>query len=104
MTTEAADLFAWPGGTLTRRAVTQCALSRVCGACGRPLGRPIAFVGTPTEVIRNEFHLPPLHDHCAPQVEALIGGRTVRTSGFEFVRPAADDPDPEVRFVPNSLL
>ena len=38
--------FAWPDGTLDRRRVVQCALSRVCGGCGRSLGRPIAFVGT----------------------------------------------------------
>ena len=35
--------------TMDRAWVTQCALSRICGVCERPLGRPIAFVGTVEE-------------------------------------------------------
>lgn len=98
-------LFAWEDGAPTRRAVTRCALSRICGACGTPLGRPIAFVGDAVEVARNEFHRPPLHTACAPAVLATMeGGTTVLTSGYEFVRPATDDTDRAVRFVPNSLL
>lgn len=98
-------LFAWEDGVPTRRAVTRCALSRVCGACGRPLGRPIAFVGDPCEVARNEFHLPPLHVECADAVLPLVtDGDVVLTSGYEFVRPAADDPDRAVRCAPNSVV
>ncbi|WP_148615610.1 hypothetical protein [Nocardioides rubriscoriae] len=107
-------LFAWDEGALVRRKVTQCALSRVCGACGSPLGRPIAFVGPADEVARNEFHAPPLHATCADDVRRTLdptGGsagesawQVVLTSGFEYVRPGADDLDPLARFVPNSVL
>jgi hypothetical protein len=89
--------------TMDRKWVTQCALSRICGVCARPLGRPIAFVGTAEEVGRNAFHLPPLHVDCAQQ---LVGEATqvVTTAGFEFVRPAKHDLDRRARFEPNSLL
>lgn len=99
-------LFAWDGASPVRRAVTQCALARVCGACGRPLGRPIAFVGTDDEVARNEFHAPPLHAACVDAVRTALdpGLRSVHTGGFEFIRPGAGDLDPLPRFVPNSLL
>jgi hypothetical protein len=99
-------LFAWDGGALLRRKVTQCALSRVCGGCGRSLGRPVAFVGDADEVARNEFHAPPLHTTCADDVRRELdrAWEVVLTSGFEFVRPAADDLDKEPRFRPNSLI
>jgi len=103
----ATDLFAWGGSLddLVAARVTQCALSRVCGSCGRSLGRPIAFVGTPLEVGRNAFHAPPLHLACA---QALLGQRgdweLVTTAGFEFVRPSPEDVDPRPTFQPNSLL
>lgn len=98
-------LFAWPDGHRDQRRVTQCALSRVCGACGRPLGRPIAFVGDPDEVARNAFHSPPLHQACVAEVDRLVGaGEVVLTSGFEYVRPASDDLDQLPRFEPNSLI
>ncbi|MEO6472433.1 MAG: hypothetical protein ABIR57_10840 [Aeromicrobium sp.] len=98
--------FAWPGGGLDPRKVTQCALSRVCAGCGRSLGRPIAFVGTAEDVQRNAFHSPPLHQGCA---EALVdlgiaGSSLVLTAGFEFVRPTAEAVDKRPVFVPNSLL
>lgn len=88
---------------MDRAWVTQCALSRICGVCERPLGRPIAFVGTPDEVGRNAFHLPPLHLECAG---ALMGegAELVTTAGFEFVRPAKEDADRRPTFQPNSLL
>lgn len=103
------DRFAWADGELQRRLVVRCALARICGSCGRSLGRPIAFLATDAEVDRNEPHLPPMHLACA---EALRGApdlpadahRLLTTAGFEFVRPAAGDPDPEPRFRPNSLL
>lgn len=89
--------------TMDRRWVTQCALSRICGVCERPLGRPIAFVGTAEEVGRNAFHLPPLHLECTP---SLLGDamQVVTTAGFEFVRPTSYDEDRRPTFQPNSLL
>jgi hypothetical protein len=89
--------------TMDRKWVTQCALSRICGVCARPLGRPIAFAGTAEEVARNAFHLPPLHVECAG---SLLGELTqlVTTAGFEFVRPAKEDLDRRPTFQPNSLL
>lgn len=89
---------------MTDRAwVTQCALSRICGVCARPLGRPIAFVGTEQEVGRNAFHLPPMHLDCARGL-ADESSRVVTTAGFEFVRPAREDLDRSPTFQPNSLL
>lgn len=112
MTTE---LFAWGQandlgsvGALNRERVTQCALSRVCGSCARPLSRPIAFVGTPREMGRNAFHAPPLHVECATGLLALPGAdpdwATVSTSGFEYVRPGGDDVEEHPTFQPNSLI
>ncbi|MGZ6764463.1 MAG: hypothetical protein ACXVEH_13830 [Nocardioides sp.] len=102
--------FAWSGSlaALDGPRVTQCALSRICGSCGRSLGRPIAFVGTPDEVGRNAFHAPPLHVACAEALQALPGAdpdwRLVTTAGFEFVRPSREDLDRRPTFQPNSLL
>ena len=101
--------FAWSGSLddrdLVGARVTQCALSRICGSCGRSLGRPIAFVGTEREVGRNAFHAPPLHLTCARE---LVGERPdwtlVTTAGFEFVRPTREDDDRRPTFQPNSLL
>ena len=92
--------FAWEEGALVRRKVTQCALSRICGGCGTPLGRPIAFVGTPAEVARNEFHAPPLHAGCADDVRGALDPSwlVVHTAAFEFVRPGRGDLDQQVRF------
>ena len=91
-----------------RSWVTQCALSRICGGCGTPLGRPVVFLGTPDEVARNAFHLPPMHLTCAEELRTGPGAdpawQLVSTSGFEFVRPTRDDLDQEPRFEPNSLL
>lgn len=102
--------FAWesfPHEVARARAI-QCALSRVCGACSRPLGRPIAFVGDAREVARNELHAPPLHQECAEQLlaraDADPGWQVVLTAGFEFIRPAKHDEDRRPRFSPNSLL
>ena len=102
--------FAWEGSLhrVARKRVIQCALSRICGVCRASLGRPVAFVGTPEEVARNEFHFPPLHAACAEQLCAYEAAdprwQTVTTSGFELVRPGRDDLDREPRFVPNSLI
>ncbi len=98
--------FAWPDGVLETKRVVQCALSRVCGGCGRSLGRPIAFVGTADEAARNAFHAPPLHATCADELRTLgtAGSELVLTASFEFVRPAADDLDKLPTFHPNSVL
>ncbi|WP_457206387.1 hypothetical protein [Nocardioides sp. P5_C9_2] len=87
----------------TRAWVTQCALSRICGVCEESLGRPIAFVGTPREGDRNQFHQPPMHLACAEQVRTP-DQVVVTTAGFEFVRPDRDDPDPAPRFEPHARL
>jgi len=106
--------FAWDAaapdsvGVLVGRRVTQCALSRICGVCAEPLGRPLIFVGTPQEVGRNAFHSPPLHAECAEVLMRLPGAdpdwQTVATAGFEFVRPTREDTDRRPTFQPNSLL
>jgi hypothetical protein len=108
--------FAWeafdqPGaalGELVGRRVTQCALSRICGMCAEPLGRPVVFVGTPREIGRNAFHAPPLHAACAQRLLRYDGAdpdwQVVRTAGFEFVRPVREDPDKRPTFQPNSLI
>ena len=88
-----------------RAWVTQCALSRICGSCGRPLGRPIAFVGTTIEVGRNAFHGPPLHESCARELLDERGDwELVTTAAFEFVRPGREDVDKRPTFQPNSRL
>ncbi|WP_370249725.1 hypothetical protein [Nocardioides sp.] len=100
-----AEAFAWEDGGWSRRLVTRCALARVCGACGTPLGRPIAFLGDAEETARNAFHAPPMHRACAEGLQGPVGAtHLVLTAGFEFVRPGADDPDTRVRCAPNSLL
>lgn len=88
----------------TKRWVTQCALSRICGVCGESLGRPIAFLGTAQEVGRNAFHLPPMHVTCARSLGLRSETELVTTGGFEFVRPTSYDEDRRPTFQPNSLL
>lgn len=74
-------------------------------SCGRPLGRPIAFVGTTLEVGRNAFHAPPLHLSCATELLAQRADwELVTTAGFEFVRANREDEDRRPTFAPNSLL
>ena len=89
---------------LTRKWVTRCALSRICGVCGETLGRPIAFRGTPQEVGRNAFHLPPMHVACAASLGTREETELVTTAGFEFVRAGSEDEDRRPTFQPNSLL
>jgi len=104
---------------LDGRRVTQCALSRVCGVCGRGLGRPIALLGSQDEADRNAFHFPPTHLSCAQrlvgtyagvgepvfgQPEVLDDWQIVTTGGFEFVRAGRDDLDHRPTFQPNSVL
>ena len=89
---------------MTKAWVTQCALSRICGVCAEPLGRPVAFRGTPEEVGRNAFHLPPMHVACAESLGERAESELATTAGFEFVRPNREDLDQRPRFEPNSLL
>jgi hypothetical protein len=103
---------------LDGRRVTQCALSRICGVCGRGLRRPIAFIGSQSEADRNAFHFPPTHLDCAVWLLARVRRAAqpvlgqampaewvlVTTAGFEFVRPARDDLDRRPTFQPNSVL
>lgn len=100
--------FAWSAsGDLVKARVTQCALSRVCGVCCLPLGRPIAFVATPLEVSRSAIHAPPLHVGCAHDLRGLPladpAWEILTTSGFEFVRPSRDDADQRPSFSPYAV-
>ena len=103
---------------LDKRRVTQCALSRVCGVCGATLGRPLAFLGSRSELDRLAFHFPPTHVACAGLlleayagvVDPVLGQATppgdwvvVTTASFEFVRPGRDDPDRRPVFSPNGI-
>jgi hypothetical protein len=105
--------------TLDRRRVTQCALSRVCGVCGSPLGRPLAFVGSPVEADRNAFHFPPCHVECAQalldavapldvavlgQPEPVAAWVLTTTAAFDYVRPGREDEDRRPTFEPYEVL
>lgn len=99
-----AGVFAYEDGALAKRRVTQCALSRICGVCGRSLERPVHFVGTTQEEGRNAFHFPPVHEGCADAVPVEGERVTLSTSGFEFVRPERSWADPRPVFSPNSVI
>lgn len=105
--------------TLDGRRVTQCALSRVCGACGAPLGRPLAFIGSPSEADRNAFHFPPCHVECAQalldavaMLDVPVLGQTdvvgswvlTTTPAFEYLRPGREDEDRRPTFQPYEVL
>ena len=66
---------AWATSGSTSARSTQCALSRICGVCAGSLARPVAFLGTPEEAARNEFHFPPTHVGCA-EVALEVWGAT----------------------------
>ena len=104
---------------LDKRRVTQCALSRTCGVCGAGLGRPLAFVGSRSELDRMAFHFPAAHLGCAEALLAayahvtvpVLGQDTppadwvlVTTASFELVRPGREDDDRRPVFAPNVLL
>ena len=103
---------------LDKRRVTQCALSRICGVCGKSLSRPVAFLGSVHEADSNAFHFPPTHVDCAQLALDTWGGNApslghpqapsdwavVTTSGFEFVRPGEEWEDRRPVFVTNSRL
>jgi hypothetical protein len=103
-------------GTLNRRRVIQCALSRICGMCGASLDNPVAFVGTAEDADRLAFRVPPLHRACAEAALELyprLSGRVlgypdrgsvwalVVTGGFELERP--QQRGGLVTFRPNSV-
>lgn len=77
-----------PDVVLKPRAI-QCALSRICGVCGHPLSRPLAFVGGEVELAAEVFAFPPAHVDCAKDVLAAgRGAAVVTTAGFDLIRPA----------------
>lgn len=94
----------------------RCALSRVCGVCGLPLGRPVAFVGSDQEAAAVEFAFPPCHAACAEEVLSELGPRgavlgrsqapdewvLLTTAGFDLVRPTRRGGP--VSFRPNSVI
>mgnify|MGYP001627319533 CR=1 FL=1 len=91
----------------------QCALSRICGICGRTLSRPLAFVGTVDEALDGEFLFPACHVACVRETVAdprqLLGHPVspdrwllVTTGGFDVRRP--DRRGGPVHFRPNSVL
>lgn len=105
-------------GELNRKRVIQCALSRICGLCGRSLELQVAFLGSADEADRNGFVYPPLHKDCAEVAARLypvlavsvLGQRAglsewalVVTGGFELERPASRDGDQRAVFHPNSV-
>ena len=98
---------------VVKRRAIRCALSRICGVCGRTLTRPVAFVGTPDEALDGEFTFPPCHVACVEESAAdarqLLGHAErprrwvlVTTGGFDLVRPQRRG-EP-VLFRPNSVL
>ncbi len=105
-------------GELNRRRVTQCALSRICGLCGRSLEWQVAFLGSADDADRNGFVCPPLHRGCAEAAARLYPGlgvpvlgqdagvhewALVVTGGFELERPASREGDQRVVFHPNAV-
>lgn len=105
-------------GELNRKRVIQCALSRICGLCGRSLEWQVAFLGSGDEADRNGFAYPPLHKGCAeagarlyPVLAVPVLGQEagirewslVITGGFELERPASRGSDQRVLFHPNSV-
>ncbi len=104
-------------GTLNRRRVIQCALSRICAMCGRSLENPLVLVGSTEEVARNAFRVPPMHADCADAVLAVYaplpgtvldhppGNRAwvrVVTGGFDLERPS--ERGGRTTFRPNSVM
>ncbi|NRQ49243.1 hypothetical protein [Aeromicrobium stalagmiti] len=102
---------------VVKRRAIRCALSRICGICGSPLTRPIAFIGSETEGLDRMFAFPPTHLECAHEALDLfvpIGGShlghaepplrwtLITTGGFDLVRPTRRG-DP-VAFHPNSVV
>jgi hypothetical protein len=45
--------------------LNECILGRLCGQCGKPLGRRIAFVGGPISASTHAYNDAPMHEECA---------------------------------------
>jgi len=104
-------------GEVVKKRVVQCALSRICGLCGRSLSYGVTFLGSPEEAEANLFHFPPLHRECAeaaldlyPRLGVPVLGQLlvlhewamVVTGGFELVRPESREGDMRMAFRMNS--
>ena len=104
--------------SVVKKRVVQCALSRICGLCGRSLSWGVTFLGSPAEAEANLFHFPPLHRSCAEaalavypalgvpvlgQQRVLTEWALVVTGGFELIRPASREGDMRMAFRPNSV-
>lgn len=50
---------------IDQRKVAQAVRNRVCGLCGEPLGRHLAFIGGPLSHQSRFFTDPPMHKDCA---------------------------------------
>ena len=101
---------------IVKARALQCALSRVCGICGEPLGRPLVFLGSSEEADALSFSFPPCHAACADEAVRDMGrlgdhlGRSgkpdtweiVTTAGFDLVRPQRRGQP--VSYHPNSVL
>lgn len=94
-------------GVEKRRAV-QCALSRLCGMCGRSQEFPLAFLGTEAEEASDSFSRPGMHPDCAEVALRLAAAVhtdvpvwiLVETGSFQLERPATKG-EP-VRFHPGA--
>lgn len=106
-------------GAVVKKRVVQCALSRICGLCGRSLSFDVTFLGSLAEAEANLFHFPPLHRACAEAGVDLYSGlgvpvlgqmlvlhewAMVVTGGFELVRPQSRGGDMRVAFRMNSKV
>lgn len=106
-------------GGVVKKRVVQCALSRICGLCRRPLSYGVTFLGSPEEAEANLFHFPPLHRACAeaaldlyPRLGVPVLGQLlvlhewamVVTGGFELVRPQSREGDMRMAFRVNSAV
>lgn len=107
-------------GAVVKARAIQCALSRVCGLCGRSLStgpsNGTTFVGSAGEAETNTFAFPPMHPDCADYALAtypalgvpVLGQELVRdewtvvvTGGFELERPT--ERGAPVVFHPNAV-
>lgn len=103
---------------VVKKRAIRCALSRICGSCGEPLSRPIAFFGPESEADDAQFAFPPMHLGCAREAATdrglAEGGHhlghafssgpwaLVTTGGFDLIRPnRRGDP---IWFSPNSVI
>ena len=89
--------------TVVKPRAIQCALSRVCGVCARPLTRPVAFVGSTDNADDNTFAFPPCHPQCALDLARPgLAAEIVTTGGFDMIRPSRRGGP--VAFRPNSVI